>query len=127
MYKYDIPYPKKDQFTLLFCTDGKSWGVINVSKNVSYLKSKIKAHRDEIINSGHDDVGYYSIEAPNKEIVFAQTFQKDERGNSNERNKEGFRNHVSIHMESPRLRNLFWQCFKEQYEKKRLERASQGW
>ena len=92
MYKYDIQYPKKDQFTLLFCTDGKSWGVINVSKNVYYLKSKIKAHRDEMIYSGHDNTGYYSIEAPNKDIVFTQTFQKGERGNS----------HVSYHVEAPK-------------------------
>lgn len=92
MYKYDISYPKKDQFTLLFCTDGKSWGIINVSKNVSYLKSKIKAHRDEMMDSGHVDVGYYSIEAPNKDIVFTQTFQKGERGNSS----------VPYHVESPK-------------------------
>ena len=58
----------------------------------------------------------------NMNIVDKDVFDK-----LNERNKEGFRNHVSIHMESPRLRSLFWQCFKEQYEKKRLERASQGW
>ena len=92
MYKYDIQYPKKNQFTLLFCIDGKSWRIINVSKNISYLKSKIKAHRDEMIDSGHDDTGYYSIEAPNKDIVFSQTFQKGERGNSN----------VPYHVESPK-------------------------
>ena len=63
MYKYDIPYPKKDQYVLLFCTDGKSWNdaLINMSKNVSYLKTKMKAHRDEMIESGYDDIGYYSF------------------------------------------------------------------
>lgn len=58
----------------------------------------------------------------NINIVDKETFDK-----LNDRSKESFRNHISIHMESPRIRSLFWQCFKEQYEKKRLERASQGW
>ena len=94
MYIYDIPYPKKGQYVLLFCTDGKSWDdvPINMSKNVSYLKTKMKAHRDEMIELGYDDVGYYCIQDPNKETIYTKTFQKGEKGNSN----------VPYHIESPK-------------------------
>ena len=94
MYKYDIPYPKTDQYILLFCTDGKSWDdvPINMSKNVSYLKTKMKAHRDEMIELGYDDIGYYCIQDPNKNVIYTKTFQKGEKGNSN----------VPYHVESPK-------------------------
>lgn len=94
MYKYDIPYPKKDQYALLFCTDGKSWNdaPINMSKNVSYLKTKMKAHRDEMIELGYDDIGYYCIQDPNKSVIYTKTFQKGEKGNGS----------VPYHVESPK-------------------------
>lgn len=74
MYKYDIPYPKDDQYALLF--NGLT---INVSKNKSYLKGKMKAHRDEV---GANDIGAYSIKAPNGSIVFKHTYQVGELGES---------------------------------------------
>lgn len=40
MYKYDIPFPNKEQYTLLFRHDAKSSIPINVAKSVSYLKTK---------------------------------------------------------------------------------------
>ena len=94
MYIYDIPYPKKDQYVLLFCTDGKSWNdiPINMSKSVSYLKTKMKAHRDEMVELGYDDIGYYCIHDPNKNVIYTKTFQKGEKGNSN----------VPYHIESPK-------------------------
>ena len=93
MYIYDIPYPKKDQFVLLFSPNDKLSGPpINMSKNVSYLKAKMKAHRDEMVDLGYDGVAYYCIKNPNKEVIFTKTFQKSERGNSN----------VPYHVESPK-------------------------
>ena len=41
MYKYDIPFLNKEQYTLLFGHDAKSSIPINVAKSVSYLKTKI--------------------------------------------------------------------------------------
>ena len=92
MCKYDIRYPNKNQYSLLYSHDGKLWGPVNVSKNISYLKTKLKAHRDEMLDFGYDDIGYYRIEAPNKDIIFTRTFQKGERENSN----------VPYHKESPK-------------------------
>ena len=80
MYKYDIPFPNKEQYTLLFGHDAKSLIPINVSKNVAYLKAKMKAHRDEI---GADSIGIYSIVAPDGTLAFTHTFNKGEQGNGN--------------------------------------------
>ena len=75
MYKYDIPYPQKGQYTLLYC------GVpINVAKSVSYLKAKMKAHRDDM---GSDIIGTYTIVSPDGSITFTREFSKGEKGNSN--------------------------------------------
>lgn len=79
MYKYDIPFPKKDQYTLLFGHDTKSLTPINVAKSVSYLKTKMRAHRDEM---GADDIGVYSIVAPDGSLSFTRTYNKGELGNS---------------------------------------------
>lgn len=93
MYKYDIPYPKKDQYVLLFNTDStKTDSPINMAKSVPYLKAKMKAHRDAMVELGYDDKAFYCILAPNKDIVFTKTFQKGERGNSK----------VPYHVESPK-------------------------
>mgnify|MGYP000405711594 CR=1 FL=1 len=37
MYKYDIPFPNKEQCTLLFGHDAKSSIPINVAKSVRFL------------------------------------------------------------------------------------------
>ena len=79
MYKYDIPFPNKEQYTLLFGHDAKSSIPINVAKSVSYLKTKMKAHRDEM---GADDIGVYSIVAPDGSLTYTHTFNKGELGNS---------------------------------------------
>lgn len=74
MYKYDIPFPKKDQYTLYY--EGFP---INVAKSVSYLKTKMKAHRDDM---GSENSGSYSIVAPGGGTVFTRVFEKGELGNS---------------------------------------------
>lgn len=79
MYKYDIPFPNKEQYTLLFGHDTKSSIPINVAKSVSYLKTKMKAHRDEM---GAEDIGVYSIVAPDGSLTYTRTFNKGELGNS---------------------------------------------
>ena len=79
MHKYDIPFPNEQQYTLLFGYDAESLTPINVAKSVSYLKSKMKAHRDAC---GADSKGFYSIIAPDGTTVFTYTFVKDEQGNS---------------------------------------------
>lgn len=79
MYKYDIPFPNKEQYTLLFGHDAKSSIPINVAKSVSYLKTKMKAHRDEM---GANDIGVYSIVAPDGSLTYTHTFNKGELGNS---------------------------------------------
>lgn len=78
-YKYDIPFPNKEQYTLLFGHDAKSFTPINVAKSVSYLKAKMKAHRDDC---GADDIGVYSIIAPDGTNAYTHTFNKGEQGNS---------------------------------------------
>ena len=82
MYKYDIPYPKKDQFSLCSCYDGKSWAPLNFSKNISYLKTKMKAHRDDMVNAGYDDIIHYCIKDPEQKIIYTQTYQKGVKGGS---------------------------------------------
>lgn len=79
MYKYDIPFPNKEQYTLLFGHDAKPSIPINVAKSVSYLKTKMKAHRDEM---GAEDIGVYSIVAPDGSLTYTHTFNKGELGNS---------------------------------------------
>ena len=74
MYKYDIPFPKKDQYTLYY--EGFP---INVAKSVSYLKTKMKAHRDDM---GSENPGSYSIVAPDGGTVYTRVFEKGEEGNS---------------------------------------------
>ena len=74
MYKYDIPYPKKDQYALL-CSNFP----INVSKNISYLRTKMRAHRDEC---GSEEEVTYSIVTSDLKEVESHTFKKGEKGNS---------------------------------------------
>lgn len=80
MYKYDIPFPNKSQYTLLFGHNTKSQIPINVSKNVDYLKRKMKAHRAEL---GADEIGVYSIIAPDGTLTYTRTFSKGEMSISN--------------------------------------------
>ena len=75
MYKYDIPFPKENQYTLLF-----NGAPINVSKNASYLKKKMKAHRDSM---GSEKSGSYEIKAPNGTTAYSRIYEKGEGGNSN--------------------------------------------
>lgn len=74
MYVYDIPYPNKDQYMLLY-----RGMPINVSKNISYLKAKMKAHRDEMDS---EEEGTYIIATHDEEVVYSHTFKKGEKGNS---------------------------------------------
>ncbi|MBR3004711.1 MAG: HRDC domain-containing protein [Lachnospiraceae bacterium] len=74
MYKYDIPYPKKDQYALLINNFP-----INVAKSISYLKTKMKAHRDEY---GSEEECTYTIVTPDLKPVYTRTFKKGEEGNS---------------------------------------------
>ncbi len=74
MYKYDIPYPQKDQYALLYKDVP-----INVAKSITYLKSKMKAHRDEI---GAEEADTYTIVTPDWDVVYTHTFQVGEKGNS---------------------------------------------
>lgn len=74
MYKYDIPYPKKDQYALIFHNYP-----INISKNIDYLKRKMKAHRDEM---GAEEEGTYSIVTSDLKEVESYTFKVGEWGNS---------------------------------------------
>ena len=62
MYIYDIISQNKGQYALLMSYDNEYWGApLNVNKKVYYLKNKMKAHRDEVVESGHDDIIYYRI------------------------------------------------------------------
>ena len=74
MYKYDIPSPNEEQYTLLF-----NGGPINVSKSTSYLK-KMKTHRD---STGSAEIGSYEIKAPDGTTAFCRIYEKGEEGNSN--------------------------------------------
>ena len=47
MYKYDIPFPKDGQLTLMY--DGMP---LNVSKSKAYLIEKMKAHRYDMLKMG---------------------------------------------------------------------------
>lgn len=85
MYKYDIRIPTEGEFALFYSTDGESWGApLNVSKKKWYLKSKMKAHRDEMINMGHDGKTYYRIEDHMQKVISTHIFQEGERGGSTE-------------------------------------------
>ena len=74
MYKYDIPYPNKEQYALLY-----NGAPINVSKNVSYLKAKMKAHRDSMPEKTK---GTYTITAPGGGVIFTRVFEEGEEGDS---------------------------------------------
>ncbi|MBR2554569.1 MAG: hypothetical protein IKE94_06870 [Aeriscardovia sp.] len=74
MYKYDIPYPKQDQYALLF-----NGHPINVAKSLSYLKTKMKAHRDEM---GSEIESTYTIVTSNGDTVYTRIFSIGETGNS---------------------------------------------
>lgn len=79
MYKYDIPSPKKEQYTLLFGNDNKLLIPINVSKSVPYLKTKINAHRNMM---GTEDIGIYSIVDFDGKLIYTRTFSKGEQSNN---------------------------------------------
>ena len=74
MYKYDIPYPNKDQYALRV-----NGFPINVAKSISYLKTKMKAHRDEM---GTDKEVTYTIVTPDESVVYTRVFKIGESGNS---------------------------------------------
>ncbi len=73
MYKYDIPSSKGNQYTLLY-----NGTPINVAKSITYLKAKMKAHRDDV---GSEEEGTYIIVAPNGSIIYDHEFSKGEKGN----------------------------------------------
>lgn len=80
MYKYDIPFPKKGQYSLLI-----NGAPANNSKKKSYLIEKMNAHRNEMIDYGlGDEQIEYTIVDPNGSIVLKKVFAKGERGNTEE-------------------------------------------
>ena len=101
MYKYDIPHPNKDQYSLCSSHDGKSWYPLNVSKNTSYLKTKMKAHRDEMVDAGYDEEIHYCIKDPNQTIIFTKSFQKGVRGGST----------TPYHVKSPKPDIIYKEAF----------------
>ena len=80
MYKYDIPYPKKGQYSLHIN------GIpANNSKDELYLVEKMNAHRNEMVDNGLGDVQVeYTIVDPNGSVVLKKTFSKGEKGNTDE-------------------------------------------
>ena len=98
MYKYDIISQNKGQYALLMSYDNEYWGApLNVAKKVYYLKNKMKAHRDEMVEYGHDDMVYYRIVDYDQNVVYTQCFQKGEKGEST----------VPYHVESPKAKIVY--------------------
>ena len=80
MYKYDIPFPKNGQYSLLI-----NGAPANNSKKKSYLIEKMNAHRNDMIDSGFgDEQVEYTIVDPNGSVVFKKVFAKGERGKTEE-------------------------------------------
>ena len=98
MYIYDIVSQNKGQYALFMSYDGEYWGApLNVAKKVYYLKNKMKAHRDEMVEYGYDDMVYYRIVDYDQNVVFTHCFQKGEKGGSN----------VSYHVESIKSKTVY--------------------
>ena len=72
MFKYDIPYAKEGQLTLLVNNVP-----INVSKKKSYLIGKMNAHR---VDCGKGYEAVYSIVDTDGNVVFSRRFAEDEDG-----------------------------------------------
>ena len=78
MFKYDIPYAKAGQFTLL-----KDGFPINVSKEKRYLLEKMKAHRDWSCDTENDETTVkYQIVDSNGGVIYEQIYLAGERGNA---------------------------------------------
>ena len=78
MYKYDIPFPKDGQLTLMY--DGMP---LNVSKSKAYLIEKMKAHRDDMLTMGiYDKSAEYEIIDNDNNLIFKHIFQDGEAGNA---------------------------------------------
>ena len=75
MFKYDLPYAKKDQLTLLV-----DKVPINVSKKKSYLIEKMNAHRAEC---GKGCAATYTIVDANGTVIYSRQFSEDEVGITN--------------------------------------------
>lgn len=73
MYKYDIPYPKKGQFTLMY-----NGCPLNVSKNISYLRSKIKEHRNMMEEDGLYPSAKYEVVSKQGNAVYERQFSEGE-------------------------------------------------
>lgn len=85
MYKYDIHLPKEGEYALCYSVDGITWSApLNVSKKKWYLKSKMKAHRDEMVALGHNEKAYYRIEGYMQNVISTHVFQEGEKGGSTE-------------------------------------------
>lgn len=85
MYKYDIRLPQEGEYALCYSDDGITWSnPLNVSKKKWYLKSKMKAHRDEMISMGYNGKAYYRIEDHLQKVISTQIFQEGEKGGSTE-------------------------------------------
>ena len=81
MYIYDIKLPNNNQYSLHYGKNENEClrcSPLNVSQKVSYLKSKIKSHRDI---SDTNEEACYIILTPKKEVVFIKNYSKGEKGN----------------------------------------------
>ena len=81
MYIYDIKLPNKKQYSLHYGKNEDEClkrNPINVSQKISYLKSKIKSHRDT--TDIHEEACYLIL-SPKKEVVFIKNYFKGEKGN----------------------------------------------
>lgn len=85
MYKYDIHLPSEGEYALCYSEDGITWSApLNVSKKKWYLKSKMKAHRDDMISMGHNGKSYYRLEDYMQKVISTHIFQEGEKGGSTE-------------------------------------------
>ena len=117
MYIYDIISQNKGQYALLMSYDNEYWGApLNVNKKVYYLKNKMKAHRDEMVESGHDDIIYYRIVDYDQNVIYSHCFQKGEKGESN----------VPYHTKSPKPKIIYKTAYLYDYAEEIIIEEKEG-
>lgn len=81
-FGYDLPgirNPKENQLGLRFKVDDKMWGPpINYSKKISYLKKKMKEHRQFTVSEYRDFVVEYQIIDIDDTVFFSKTYYPGE-------------------------------------------------
>ena len=111
MYKYDIPFPKDGQLTLMY--DGMP---LNVSKSKAYLIEKMKAHRDDMLKMGiYDKSAEYEIIDNDNNLIFKHIFQDGEAGNAK----------ISYHKEQSDKEDKDSASGKEQEQEQKQEQEDQ--